>query len=296
MMSEGIYQMSLRHCDDGFSLFFPAGKKHSKPIHITCMPDERDDDASLSFRNSIVMEAGSTAELMIDYCNLSENPCIYEDITEITLGEAATLEIVRLQKSCGAARTTTATTVQQAAGSRVTSHYITFCEGEIRNSMKVKLAGEKASHTAAGLSFTKQNAYVDNDILIKHSSPDCQSNQHFKHILSDVSTAAFTGRIVVDKDSQKTVAYQRSANIMLNPKAKMNIQPQLEIYADDVKCSHGATVGQLDAEALFYMRSRGIGENEARKMLIQAFAGEVIENISCNPFRERAKYYFETQE
>jgi Fe-S cluster assembly protein SufD len=134
--------------------------------------------------------------------------------------------------------------------------------------------------------LTQQNEHTENDILIEHVSPDCQSNQLFKQILSDRSTGIFTGRTVVQKNSQKTLAYQRSSNILLHPQAKMDIRPQLEIYADDVKCSHGATVGQLDAEALFYMRSRGIGEDEAKKMLLQAFAGEILDGISCIPFRE----------
>jgi Fe-S cluster assembly protein SufD len=123
-------------------------------------------------------------------------------------------------------------------------------------------------------------------VLIIHASPHCQSNQLFRNILNGTSTGAFTGRIVVEKGARKTIAYQRNSNILLHPKAKMNICPHLEIYADDVKCSHGATVGQLDAEALFYLRSRGINEAEARKMLLEAFVSEVVDCITCMAFRD----------
>jgi Fe-S cluster assembly protein SufD len=153
--------------------------------------------------------------------------------------------------------------------------------------MNVNLTGANAEHYAYGLSMTQHGERVENDILIVHASPCCQSKQLFKHILSDTSVGAFTGRTVVSRDAQKTMAYQRSSNILLHPEARMNIRPQLEIYADDVKCSHGATVGQLDAEALFYMRSRGISETEAKKMLLQAFAGEVTDDIACKQFREK---------
>jgi Fe-S cluster assembly protein SufD len=217
---------------------------------------------------------------------LSGEPYFCNDVTEVMLGDAATLEMVRLQKVNGSTRLFTHTNVHQAASSRMKMHYATLGGETVRNNLKVTLAGAKAEHIAGGLSLTQQNEHIDNDVLIVHESPDCQSNQLFRHILSDTSTGAFTGRIVVNKGAQKTVAYQKSSNILLHPKAKMNIRPQLEIYADDVKCSHGATVGQLNAEALFYLRSRGISEAGAKKILLHAFAGEVINQISCESFRK----------
>ena len=270
---------------DGFILYVPANTKPSKPIHITHLFNNNN-DTLIQTCNIVLMEAGSSAELLIDDHTISGEPYTANDETHVFLGTAATLNMVRLQKVNNATRLTSTTTVQQIASSRMKIHYVTLCGGDIRNKLNVNLAGEKAEHVAYGLSLTRQTEFVDNDIQITHASPDCQSNQLFRHILSDTSTGAFTGRIVVNKGARKTMAYQRSNNILLHPKAKMNIRPQLEIYADDVKCSHGATVGQLDAEALFYMRSRGISEAEARKMLLQAFAGEVLNNISSKPFRE----------
>jgi Fe-S cluster assembly protein SufD len=269
----------------GFLLFIPANVRQSKPIQITNIIDERH-VGSKPVRNFVFMEAGSSAELLTGVYALSGEPCSYSDITEVALGEAATLDMVCLQKLNGNTRMTSSVIVHQAASSRMKTHYVTFGGQNVSNRLNVRLSGEKAEHAAYGFSVTQQTEHVGNEVLMIHASADCQSNQLFKHILSNTSTGAFTGRIVVEKGAQKTAAYQRSSNILLHPKAKMNICPQLEIYADDVKCSHGATVGQLDAEALFYLRSRGIGEEEAKKMLLQAFASEAINSISCAPFKE----------
>ena len=276
------FDLNTKPCADGFFLYVPAGTKLSKPVQITHLFDEHN-DTLIQFCNIVLMEAGSSAELLTSDHTVSGEPCASNEVTQILLGTEATLDLVRLQKVNNTTRLTTDTTVQQAASSRMKTHYLTLGGGVISNNLKVNLAGVKAGHTASGLSLTQQTEHAGNDIRMVHASPDCQSNQLFKHILSDKSTGAFTGRIVVNKDARKTSAYQRSSNILLHPKAKMNIRPQLEIYADDVKCSHGATVGQLDAEALFYLRSRGIGEDEARNLLLQAFAGEILDGI---PHRE----------
>jgi len=273
--------------DNGFNLLIPANVKPSKPIHIKCMLD--DSKTPVNCSNIVIMEAGSSAELFITYCTRSNKPCEYYDVTEITMGEAATLNIVRLQKLNNSTCLTTTTTVLQSARSRMKKHFVTMSGKKVHNSMKVEFAGKNADHEAYGLSLTQKTDQVNNEILISHASPECRSSQLFKHILSDTSVGGFTGRIVVKKDAFKTFAYQRSSNILLHPKAKMNICPQLEIYADDVKCSHGATVGQLDAEALFYMRSRGISETEAKNILLHAFANEAIDTISNKSFREKIR-------
>ena len=270
---------------DGFLLYVPANTKPSKPIQITNLFDGNN-DALIQPRNLVVMESGSSAELLVGDYTLSDHSYVCNDVTEVKLGKGAALDMVRLQKVNGSTSLFTNTKVQQATSSKMKTHYVSLGGGTVRNSLKITLSGEKAEHAVRGLSLTREIEHIDNDVLIEHKSPDCKSDQMFKHVLSDTSTGAFTGRIVVAKDAQKTVAYQRSSNILLHPKSKMNIRPQLEIYADDVKCSHGATVGQLDAEALFYLRSRGISENEARKLLLHAFAGEILNSISCEQFRK----------
>jgi len=278
---------SLRF-DNGFNLFVPANVKVLKPLNIKCVVDEKN-DTSVNCRNVVIMEAGSSAELFITYCTRSNKPCEYYDVTDITLGEDASLNMVRMQKFNNNTSLNTTTNVCQSACSRMKKHFVTMGGKKIQNSMNVEFQGKNAEHEVFGLSLTKQTEQINNEILITHVSPDCRSSQLFKHILYDKSVGAFTGRIVVKKDAFKTTAYQRSSNILLHPKAKMNICPQLEIYADDVKCSHGATVGQLDTEALFYMRSRGIDEQEAKKILLNAFANEAIDTISNKSFREKIR-------
>ena len=274
---------------DGFFIFVPAGVKSSKPLKIGNLIDGHK-DVLVQTRNLLMMEAGSSINLLIHDYSLGGESCVCNNVTVVALGKEARLEMVRLQKLDRATRLNSNTVVQQAASSQMKTHYITISGNAVHNNLKVTLSGRKAEHVAAGLSMMHQSEHVDNDVLIVHASPDCQSNQLFKNILSDSSTGVFTGRIVVNRHAQKTTAYQRSSNILLHPTAKMNIRPQLEIYADDVKCSHGATVGQLDAEALFYLRSRGIDEAEAKKILLNAFAGEVIDGISCSSLRENIFY------
>jgi len=167
---------------------------------------------------------------------------------------------------------------------------ITLHGGLVRNNFHVRLNGEGCENNTTGLFLADKGQHIDNYTYIDHAKPYCTSNQLFKGILDDFATGAFNGKILVRRNAQKTHAYQANNNILLTDDARMNTKPQLEIYADDVKCSHGATVGQLDEDALFYMRARGIGEREARLMLMYAFANEIINQIKVEPLRERINH------
>jgi len=157
----------------------------------------------------------------------------------------------------------------------------------IRNNLKVTFNGDHSEANIYGVSFTDQKQHVDNFTMIEHAMPNCLSNQIYKNILDNESTGAFSGRIHVARDAQQTNAFQRNNNVLLSDKARMQTKPQLIIDADDVKCSHGATVGQIDEDALFFLRARGIGEKEARMMLMNAFAHEVIQKITIESLREQ---------
>ncbi len=270
--------------EGGFFLFVPANCKPAKPIQIINLLSGN--HSLIQPRNLVLMEAGSSADLLIcDYTLSGEHSFVCNDATEVVCGENSSLNITKLQDVHESCSLISHTTVDQKASSKVKTHYFSIKGGTIRNNLTAVLGGQKSEHIAEGLSYTQHAEHIDHQVQITHAHPDCHSNQLFKHILADESTGAFTGRIIVAKDAQKTLAYQKSNNILLNPKAKMNIRPQLEIYADDVKCSHGATVGQLDEEALFYLRSRGISKDEARKILLHAFAGEVIGDIHHESIR-----------
>jgi len=169
----------------------------------------------------------------------------------------------------------------------LTTQTITLHGGLVRNNMKVILDGENGEAILYGMSFMDKKQHVDNFIVVEHNKPHCLSNQHFKNVLDEESTGAFSGRIHVRRDAQKTNAYQRNNNLLLTDRAQMQTKPQLIIEADDVKCSHGATVGQIDEEALFYLRTRGIEENLARLMLMNAFSYEVVRQIVVSPLRDR---------
>ena len=263
---------------NGFLLYIPSNVASTSPIHIDCCCD-----SPANLRNFIILEAGSSAKIMISYhTKIGWERGEVNDNTEIILNKAANLEMTRLSdvKSL-----TSETTVQQDTSSHMKTYFVSKCKRKLYNKLRVNLNGKNAIHTVCSLSITQHDEYIDNNVQIVHAAPECASSQLFKHILSNASKGAFTGRIIVNKESQKTKAYQRSSNILLNSRAKMNISPQLEIYADDVKCSHGATVGQLDEQALFYLRSRGIDNEIAKKMLLSAFAEEVINDISCKQFR-----------
>jgi Fe-S cluster assembly protein SufD len=177
--------------------------------------------------------------------------------------------------------------VSQEAGSNVINNYITLHGGLIRNNLLVTLNGKNAHNASSGILLGDKMQHIDNFVHVQHQSPDCESRQLFRGILDDLATGVFTGKILVAKDAQHTQAYQENNNILLSNESKARTKPQLEIYADDVKCSHGATVGQLDKEAFFYLRSRGIPEKEARLMLLHAFAHKVLEKITVAPLRER---------
>ncbi|MDR1671916.1 MAG: SufD family Fe-S cluster assembly protein [Bacteroidales bacterium] len=274
----GSMEIFLRHCRihasvtdaasiNGFMLYVPCGKHSDKPLLIR----------SSGGNNLIYIASGGVADVLVYDSN-------EEDATTIRLDEAASLHMVRLQQG-GQKSVSTHIKAWQASSSRMSVHCVTF--GNVRNTLDATLAGKDAEHVVRGLTFTKEAEHAANHVDITHASPECSSNQLFRHILSGTSTGDFTGRIVVSANAQKTTAYQRSSNILLHPETKMNITPQLEIYADDVKCSHGATVGQLDAEAVFYLRSRGIGEAEARKILLQALAEELLKDIASPAVKQR---------
>ena len=168
-------------------------------------------------------------------------------------------------------------------------HTITSGGNLVRNNLRVELQQQNGSAYLNGLYITSDNSHIDNHSFVDHASPNCYSNELYKGLLNGKSKGIFNGKIFVRKDAQKTNAYQSNKSIILSDEASMNSKPQLEIYADDVKCSHGATTGQLDNEAMFYLKSRGIGVNEARALLTNAFAEEILDKISIPSFREKLK-------
>jgi len=208
-------------------------------------------------------------------------------VTEIVVGKNSNLEIYRVQNQNNSASQISNVHIHQKAGSKLTFNTITLNGGFIRNNITVKLSGKESAANLYGLYLTDRTQYIDNTTLIDHVSPNCESTELFKGILDEEAEGVFRGKIMVRPDAQKTNSFQKNNNLLLTDTATMNSMPQLEIYADDVKCSHGATTGYLDQEEMFYLRSRGISRKEARYLLMNAFASEIINKINIEPLRDR---------
>lgn len=271
---------------DGVFLYVPEGASLDKPVQIVNIL-LADEELMVQHRNLIIAEPGSSARVVICDHTLNMNKYLTNSVTECFAGRNASLECFRTQNEHNESANVAHFFIHQEESSNVLFNNITLHGGLIRNNLYVTLAGEHCENESLGLMLTDGKQQVDNYTYIDHAVPDCNSQQLYKGILNDQSTGSFTGKIMVRKDAQKTMAYQRNSNLLLTNEARANGKPQLEIYADDVKCSHGSTVGQIDENALFYLRSRGISEAESRLLLMYAFAYEVIKKIRVTPLQLR---------
>jgi len=284
--SDGLVHLNTALAPDGVFIYVPEGVTLAKPVQIVNLVYS-DDDIFNQHRNLIIVEKNAEISLLVCDHTLSPQKFLTNALTEVFVGENAHFDIVRVQNEHNNAGKITHTFIHQESKSVASSNNMSLHGGLLRNSTYHYLGGEGAESFSNGLFLTDKWQHVDNFVNVDHAFPNCTSNQLFKGVLDNMSTGAFNGRILVREDAQGTLAYQKNNNILLTDDAKMDIKPQLEIYADDVKCSHGATVGQLDTEALFYLQSRGINKKEARLMLMFGFAHEVIQNIKIEALRER---------
>ena len=227
--------------------------------------------------NQLILAANQSRELIEydDDAHISAEP----KVSEIVLNENSSLELYVLQNVSNEASIRREFKIRQLADSRLKIVVITFNGGDIRNTYHIDLDGEGADTQVYGLYLIDKAQHVENHLKVNHNVPHCTSNEKFKGVLDDEATGVFNGHVYVAPNAQKTDAHQNNSNIILTPKAKINSQPFLEIYADDVKCSHGTSTGQLDQEAMFYMRQRGVSKANARILLMYAFAAEVSNHI-----------------
>ena len=284
--TDGLIHLNTAMASDGVFVYVPEGVTLTRPVQVVNLV-QSDDDMFNQHRNLIVAEKNSNFSIIICDHTLSPHKFLTNAVTEIFVGENAHFDIIRVQNEHNNACKITNTFIHQERNSVTSSNNITLHGGLIRNSTYHTLGGEGAESYSYGLFLADKWQHIDNFVNVDHAFPNCTSNQLFKGVLDDMSTGAFNGRIFVRPGAQGTLAYQKNNNIILTDDAKMDTKPQLEIYADDVKCSHGATIGQIDEDALFYIQSRGINKREARLMLMFGFAHEVIQNIKIEPLRER---------
>lgn len=271
---------------DGVFIYVPENQKLDKPVQIIHLLLS-DENEMVQHRNLFIAEKNSSAEVIICDHTLSNHLFLTNSVSEMALDENANLNVVRVQNEHNHSVQVTNSWIEQQRNSNAHHSTITLHGGKVRNNLNVKMKGEGANCDARGLFLIDKQQHVDTFTVIEHQEPHCESNQHYKGVLDDNATGAFSGKIHVYPDAQKTMAYQTNNNILLTQDAKMHTKPQLEIYADDVKCSHGATVGQIDENALFYLQTRGIPRQEARLMLMYAFADDVISGIKEEALKER---------
>ncbi len=271
---------------DGVFVYLQDGVMLDKPIQIINLQWGKD-DVVMQVRNLFI--AGNNASVKIIMCDhtLSDSKFMSNRVSELFVSDSANVDFYNSQNLHDDSCKFTSLYVNQQRNSNSRIYTLTLNGGLVRNNVFVKLAEEHAHCDLFGLSLLDNKQHVDNFTMIDHAVPNCTSNEMYKNILDDESTGAFSGKIMVRPDAQKTQAFQSNKNILLTDTARFNTKPQLEIYADDVKCSHGATVGQINEEALFYLRARGINEEYARKMLMLAFANELIAEISVPALADR---------
>jgi Fe-S cluster assembly protein SufD len=284
--SDGLVPLNTALASDGLFIFAPKNTVYTKPIQIVNLLHS-DKDIFVQDRNLVVVEDGAQLSLLVCDHALTPQHFFSNTVTEIYVGHNSRFDIIRVQNQHNNAAKITHTFIHQESDSHASSNNITLHGGLVRNATWHTLAGENAETHSYGLFLADKHQHVANFVMVDHAAAHCNSTQLFKGVLDNNATGAFNGRIMVRPDAQSTNAYQSNNNILLSEEAKMDTKPQLEIFADDVKCSHGATVGQLDENALFYLRSRGIDAHEAKLMLMFGFAHEVIKNISIEALRDR---------
>ena len=265
--------------NDGAFVEISPGLVFEKPIHLLFISTVSDTATVTHPRNLILAGPGTQATIIESYVSLEDGVYMTNAVTEVVVGENAVITHCKLQEESRQAFHIATLQVQQARNSTFASHSISLGGGLVRNEINAVLGGEGIHCELNGLYAVNGSQHVDNHTLIDHAQPHCTSHELYKGILDDKASGVFNGSIVVRQDAQKTNAIQRNKNLLLSKDALINTKPQLEILADDVRCTHGATVGQVDQEAIFYLRSRGIDEEAARRVLIHAFAREVIERI-----------------
>jgi len=271
---------------DGAFIYIPSGKIVEQPIHLLFVSTLKDSGATSNPRNLIIAGSNSQATVLETYVCTVNAPYFTNSVNEILVGDGAVLEHCKVQDEAPSAFHIAAMHAHIGRGSNFISHSIATGARLSRNNIRTVLAGEGLNCVLNGLYLTKGDQLADHHMVVEHAQPHCQSHEYYNGILDGRSKGVFHGRILVRQAAQKTDAKQTNKNLLLSEDATIDTKPQLEIYADDVKCTHGATVGQLNEESIFYLRARGIGAATARRILIHAFAGEIIERIRCTAARE----------
>lgn len=298
---EAFTALNTAMANDGAFIFIPEKTVIPQAIHLLYLSDGKDGNVITFPRNLIIAARLSQVQVVESYHSIGDQLSFTNAVTEIIAEENSQVDYYKIQNENTASFQINNTQINQEKNSVVSSNTITLDGALVRNNLNYLIAGENCETHLNGLYLLNGKQHVDNHTLVDHAVPHCESNELYKGIMKDQSSGVFNGRIMVRQDAQKTNAFQSNKNILLSDEAHVTTKPQLEIFADDVKCSHGTTTGQLDSEALFYLRSRGIAKDKAQALLVYAFASDVISKVKIDKLRinllhlisERLNHHFE---
>ena len=278
--------------EHGFKISIDKNVVVESPIEILFL-NKYNSNSFVQFRNKIILNENAQVKIVENIQNLSENLCFINNVTEISLSKNSNLELNKLQNYSSSQNTIDTTNVNQQEKSASTINTMLFGGTFTRNNLNFFQNGQNCESNMNGIVILSNNELGDNHTYVDHKKENCESNELYKGIYLEKSKGVFNGKIMVRPDAQKINAFQANNNLLLSENSSINSKPQLEIYADDVKCSHGCTIGQLDEDALFYLRTRGISKEDASAILTFAFAAEAMDKISIEPLAKMVKNLME---
>jgi Fe-S cluster assembly protein SufD len=284
---DNLTSLNTAFASEGAYIHIPRNVEVEKPIQIINFTTGSEAATMTQPRNLIVVDENAHVQIIERHQSLTSNPVLSNVVTEIFAARHSTVDVYKIQNDKLNASLVDNTYVDQKSHSVVSMHTFSFGGNITRNNLNFYQNGEHIDSILKGITIIEGKQHVDHHTLVHHIEPNCESHQDYKGIFNERSTGVFNGKVIVDKEAQKTNAYQKNNNVLLSDKATINAKPQLEIFADDVKCSHGCTIGQLDDDALFYMQQRGIPEKEGKALLMYAFANTVLESVKIPEVKSR---------
>jgi Fe-S cluster assembly protein SufD len=284
---DSLTSLNTAFASEGAYVNIPKNKIADKPIEIVFLSTGNESALMVQPRNLIIVGKNAQVQIIERHQSLNSNPVLTNSVTEIFAQERSVVDYYKIQNDVQSANLVDNTYIAQKKQSNASVHTFSFGGNITRNNLNFYHQGEHIESTLKGITIIGDKQLVDHYTLVRHAEPNCQSHQNYKGIYDGNATGVFNGKIYVDKEAQKTDAFQQNNNILLSDRSTINAKPQLEIFADDVKCSHGCTIGQLDDNAMFYMQSRGIPKKEAKALLMYAFSNEVIGSIRIPELKNR---------
>lgn len=284
---ESLTSLNTAFSHEGAYINIPKNTMADKPIQVINFSTGNESALMVQPRNLIVVGENSHVQIIERHQSLTDHPVLTNSVTEVFADKRAIVDYYKIQNDNHTASLVDNTFIEQKGESAVSVHTFSFGGNLTRNNLNFYQKGERIDSTLKGVTVIGGKQHVDHNTLVHHAEPNCESHQDYKGVFGESATGVFNGKIKVEKEAQKTNAFQSNNNILLDDKATINSKPQLEIFADDVKCSHGCTIGQLDDEALFYLRSRGVPAKEAQALLMYAFANNVLESVKIPELKKR---------